>query len=368
MKKYILLFAVALFALSLSSCRKEDPLNPESIITVNTKEKNDFDKWLEANFVNPYNISIKYRYEMDQTSSYSYYTIPADLECSIIMAHLVKYLCIDSYDEVAGVKFTRTYFPKEFFLMGEWEYKNNGVYTLGTAEGGKKIILMGINYLPKYSTTAENLNYYYLKTIHHEFTHILNQTKDFPVTFSQVSGASEDGYLADSWNAADYSADHLQRGFITRYSQHSDREDFAECMSMYVTHDAAWWEAQLAAAKGDAEVFAEGAKAIDRLTRGSRVLIAEACTHVPNTEDIGRVKIPALLWKKADVQVDITAGNDFPEDLTPYDLIIHCGACVASRTLVRARTRKALLAGVPITNYGIALAYLQGMLDRIVIP
>ena len=124
----------------------------------------------------------------------------------------------------------------------------------------------------------------------------------------------------------------------------------------------------LAAAKGDAEVFAEGAKAIDRLTRGSRVLIAEACTHVPNTEDIGRVKIPALLWKKADVQVDITAGNDFPEDLTPYDLIIHCGACVASRTLVRARTRKALLAGVPITNYGIALAYLQGMLDRIVIP
>ena len=124
----------------------------------------------------------------------------------------------------------------------------------------------------------------------------------------------------------------------------------------------------LAAAKGDAAVFAEGAKAIDRLTRGARVLIAEACTHVPNTEDIGRVKIPALLRKKADVQVEIAAGNDFPEDLTPYDLIIHCGACVATRTLVRARMRKALLAGVPFTNYGIALAYLQGMLDRIVIP
>ena len=124
----------------------------------------------------------------------------------------------------------------------------------------------------------------------------------------------------------------------------------------------------LAAAKGDAAVFAEGAKAIDRLTSGARVLIAEACTHVPNTEDIGRVKIPALLRKKADIQVEIAAGNDFPEDLTPYDLIIHCGACVATRTLVRARMRKALLAGVPFTNYGIALAYLQGMLDRIVIP
>ena len=123
----------------------------------------------------------------------------------------------------------------------------------------------------------------------------------------------------------------------------------------------------LAAAKGDIETFVEGAAAIDRLTSGSRVLIAEACTHVPDTEDIGRVKIPALLRKRAGegLQVEIAAGNDFPEDLAPYDLIIHCGACVATKTLVRSRTRKALLAGVPITNYGIALAKLQGILDRI---
>ena len=68
------------------------------------------------------------------------------------------------------------------------------------------------------------------------------------------------------------------------------------------------------------------------------------------------------------LQIDIAAGNDFPEDLSPYDLIIHCGACVASRQLVRARTRKALLSGVPITNYGIALAELNGILGRIAIP
>ena len=128
----------------------------------------------------------------------------------------------------------------------------------------------------------------------------------------------------------------------------------------------------LATAKGDMQVFVEGARAIDRLSARSRVLIAEACTHVPDNEDIGRVKIPALLRRVAageeELTIDIAAGNDFPEDLTGYDLIIHCGACVATRTLVRARTRKALLAGVPITNYGIALAKLQGMLDRIVIP
>ena len=131
----------------------------------------------------------------------------------------------------------------------------------------------------------------------------------------------------------------------------------------------------LAAAKGDVRVFVEGAQAIDRLRPNARVLIAEACTHVPDTEDIGRVKIPALLRKKMAgqaghdaLQIEISAGHDFPEDLTPYDLIIHCGACVATRSVVRARTRKALRSGVPITNYGIALAKLQGILDRIVIP
>ena len=125
----------------------------------------------------------------------------------------------------------------------------------------------------------------------------------------------------------------------------------------------------LAAAKGDINTFIEGAKAIDRLKPGDLVLIAEACTHVPDTEDIGRVKIPALLRKRvASLQVDISAGNDFPEDLTPYALIIHCGACVATSRLVRARTRKALLAGVPFTNYGIAIAYLQGILARVSIP
>ena len=236
-----LVSATAALAL-LSSCQKEE-LSGDSIITVDAMELNDFDKWLEANFVYPYNIEFKYRYENNETDL-DYYSVPADYDNSVIMAHLVKYLCIDSYDEVAGALFTRKYFPKEFFLMGEWEYKNNGVYTLGTAEGGKKIILMGINYLSRYMTTAANLNHYYLKTIHHEFTHILNQTKDYPVTFDQVSGSSVNGYIADSWNDSQYN-NNLECGFITKYARHSPREDFAEMMSMYVTNSAAWWEAQM---------------------------------------------------------------------------------------------------------------------------
>lgn len=126
----------------------------------------------------------------------------------------------------------------------------------------------------------------------------------------------------------------------------------------------------LAAAKGDTDVFIKGAEAIDTLDASSRVLIAEACTHVPDTEDIGRVKIPALLRKRAgnSLLVDVSAGNDFPEDLSPYDLIIQCGGCVATSALIRSRIKKALRAGVPITNYGIALAKLLGILSRVSIP
>lgn len=125
----------------------------------------------------------------------------------------------------------------------------------------------------------------------------------------------------------------------------------------------------LAAAKGDIQTFMAGAKAIDKLQPGARILIAEACTHVPDKEDIGRIKIPALLRKRINgLEVEIAAGNDFPDDLSPYSLIIHCGACVASKRLVKSRIKKALLAGVPITNYGMAIAFLQGILKRVAIP
>lgn len=124
----------------------------------------------------------------------------------------------------------------------------------------------------------------------------------------------------------------------------------------------------LAAEKGDIGVMTEGARAIGGLKDGSKVLIAEACTHVPNSEDIGRVKIPAMLRKKADIEVKVSAGNDFPDDLSAYSLIIHCGGCTVNSKLVRSRIRKALLSGVPITNYGLALAYMQGILDRVSLP
>ena len=124
----------------------------------------------------------------------------------------------------------------------------------------------------------------------------------------------------------------------------------------------------MAGYKGDIRQFIEGASAIDRLTDSSRVLIAEACAHAPMTEDIGRVKIPRLLRKKIGegLQIDMVSGNDFPKDLSMYDLIIHCGACMFNRKHVMNRLEAASAQQVPMTNYGITLAHLMGILDKIV--
>ncbi len=123
----------------------------------------------------------------------------------------------------------------------------------------------------------------------------------------------------------------------------------------------------MAANKGDIDAFAKGAEAIGRLTERSRVLIAEACTHAPLEEDIGRVKIPALLRKRTGpgLTVDVVAGSDFPADLSPYDLVIHCGGCMFNRAYVLRRLESAQRQGVPMTNYGVAIAYLTGILSQV---
>ena len=122
--------------------------------------------------------------------------------------------------------------------------------------------------------------------------------------------------------------------------------------------------------KGDIDAFMEGAKAIGQLTEHARVLIAEACTHAPANEDIGRVKIPRMLRGRVGegLRIDVVSGSDFPSDLAPYDLIIHCGACMFNRRHVLSRIAQATSQKVPITNYGIVIAYLTGILDRVVIP
>jgi [FeFe] hydrogenase H-cluster maturation GTPase HydF len=119
--------------------------------------------------------------------------------------------------------------------------------------------------------------------------------------------------------------------------------------------------------KGDIEEFRKGAEALLNLPHDGHILIAEACSHIPQNEDIGRVKLPRLLRKKFGdgIKIDIVSGNDFPDELSPYDIIIHCGACMFTRRHVLTRVRMAKTQNIPITNYGIAIAALTGILNKV---
>lgn len=314
MKKTILyIVPLMLLTLGMVSCSSDD-IDSKSVITTDSYEQNDFDKWLEENFRNPYNIDFKYRYE-EIESDLNYYTVPAEYWQAVKLAHLVKYLCVETYNEVAGIEFTRSQFPKMFFLIGVWEYRNNGSYILGTAEGGKKILLAGVNFLDQVLDgtydedydIAGGLNHYYIKTIHHEFTHILNQTRDYPTSFVQVTPNS---YVSDSQFEEPYVSNYLKRGFITAYAQTEAREDFAEMVSMYVTNSAEWWEEQLQEADG----IWEGD--INQ-TQTGRVLIEQKLDIVrAYMHDVWNIDIDELRDCILRRQTNVTSGKIDLTDLT----------------------------------------------------
>lgn len=121
--------------------------------------------------------------------------------------------------------------------------------------------------------------------------------------------------------------------------------------------------------KGDIDLFVEGAHHLESLKKDAHILIAEACAHAPTSEDIGRVKLPAMLRKRFgnELRITIVNGTDFPLDLSPYDMIIHCGACMFTRTYVLNRVASVKAQQVPMSNYGIVIAWLQGILDKIIV-
>lgn len=122
--------------------------------------------------------------------------------------------------------------------------------------------------------------------------------------------------------------------------------------------------------KGDLNEFVRGATAIESLKPGDKVLICESCTHHAIGDDIGRVKIPRWLTQYVGGKIDFVhySGHDFPENITDYKLIIHCGACMTNRREILSRILKAKEAGVPMTNYGLAIAYSLGIFERALKP
>lgn len=122
--------------------------------------------------------------------------------------------------------------------------------------------------------------------------------------------------------------------------------------------------------KGDLSEYIRGIKRIEELENGDKVLIAEACTHHAQEDDIGRVKIPRWLrlHTKKNIDIDVVSGHDFPENLSDYKLIIHCGGCTLTRKMMQTRIKQARYMGIPIVNYGVAISYLHGAMPRVLEP
>ena len=255
--KYFGMGLLLMAATTFTGC-SEDDLNPNSIFTETAAEKNDFDNWLLENYVKPYNISFQYRYS-DKETEQAYNVIPADFEKSKAIAKLVKYLWLDVYGELMNgdLTFIKTYTPRVIQLIGSYQYNTQGSIVMGSADQGMKVMLYGVNDIDldipyanvddPYRSKAErplDLNANYFHTMHHEFCHVLTQTKDYPKDFQTISAGK---YHSTDWiNVADKTA--AKEGFVTGYASGEYNEDFAETFACYVTLTNDGWQKILDAA------------------------------------------------------------------------------------------------------------------------
>ena len=266
-KIYYLIMAFTTLV-SFVSCGNDGELDSKSIFPdgVDTSTQNDFDRWVLNNYTYPYNIQFEYRYS-DKEAHVEYNVVPAEYDKSIAVAKLVKHLWVDAYNELLGRDFLRQYSPRMIQLIGSSEYKEDMSEVLGTAEGGMKIFLNKVNLLDIENPDLGLIKYYFIKTMFHEFGHILQQTKDYSTDFKTIST----DYQGPSWvNVGDYetmgSSEALKMGYISAYASSEPGEDFVEILSFYVVYGKPYWEKmlELAGDSGSPKLLKKFALRIER--------------------------------------------------------------------------------------------------------
>ena len=236
--------------LGFSSC-DDEKLDSTSVFDgITPAQKNEFDNWLETNYRKVYNIDFKYRYS-DKEADRAYNVIPANYEQSVALAILIKHVWLDAYSEAVSPEFMKTYVPRIIQLTGSYKWNSNGSQVLGTAEGGLKIMLYGVNELdidnPRINTSNPyeshqvkpiDMNYWFFHTMHHEFCHILTQKKEYDTSFRAISAGT---YHATDWiNLEDKKV--AKEGFVSSYAASEYNEDFAEDYATYVTNTPEGWQ------------------------------------------------------------------------------------------------------------------------------
>lgn len=221
-----------------SSCGEERP--DGSIFDAAEQRRNEIDSWLLSNYVYAYNVDVKYRME-DIETQMQYNLAPAEMGKAFRMAKLIKHVWFEAYDEAAGIDFTRGNAPRVIHLIGSSAYEGGGAEQLGTAEGGMKVTLYGVNNIDSMLDKPDRLNYYFFHVMHHEFTHILNQKRNYDIDFEAIS---EGSYVQGDWKQLSFEMA-AAAGFVSSYAASEPREDFAEILSTYITYTEADWQALL---------------------------------------------------------------------------------------------------------------------------
>lgn len=194
------IFAISSLSLAFgfASCSQDNPIDKNnSVVKDEFATETGLDKWLKKNYLEPYNIEVVYKYD-DKLTDFYYHVSPPIYQKSVQLSHLIKYMCIEPYDKVTGsTEFIKNTFPKQMVYIGTAGVKDNGTEILGVAEGGMKIDMYKVNILDR--NNLAQMNFYFFHTIHHEFTHIQNQRKDYPTEFKAVNT----DYVADTWSKQD---------------------------------------------------------------------------------------------------------------------------------------------------------------------
>lgn len=261
--KYIYSALIGALSFGVVSCGDDNDFTetifPEVDETLNPESPSyKLDKYLQINYLDAYNLDFRYKMQ-DVGADMNYNLVPATYQASVDLAVLTKYLWFDVYDDLAGEDFLRTYGPRIIHLIGSPAFNPyNGTMILGLAEGGLKVSLFRVNYIDP--EDALQLNEYYLKTMHHEFAHILHQTKTYPPEFDLISST---WYSPLTWQDRDERVCN-SFGCVTNYASSEDREDFAETIANYITKtDEQWAEIMRNAAlnwetNGEGQVISAG--------------------------------------------------------------------------------------------------------------
>ncbi|MBC6409133.1 MAG: hypothetical protein GDA42_01520 [Ekhidna sp.] len=215
-------------------CDEEDGLTPGSNLNPPPASEDALDIWIKENYVDPFNIEVVYRWQ-EALVDQSRYLFPPHKDSVQSILELVKAVWIEPYNQVAGRPFVQELKPSQLVLVGGINRNPSGTITLGLAEQGKRITLFNVNLLDK--TNERNVNLF-MKTIQHEYAHILHQSKPFD---EEVWGEiTPEGYTAQWFNERDYSSQ--EEGFISAYARSNENEDFAEMVAQMLTRNREQWD------------------------------------------------------------------------------------------------------------------------------